>query len=134
MPSVGVRIEGLAELKRKLLALPDAIQRVALRETVKAGSAVVANAVRLRAPESIARTVKIDFEEGLRSRGAKRDKSIANVKVTHPIAHLLEYGPRPHTIHPKDLSGGVLVTEEGEFIGKVAKHPGMRARPFFRPA
>lgn len=50
MSSVTIHVDGLRELERKLLALPDKVNRQVLRKAVSDGAAVVRDEMRLRAP------------------------------------------------------------------------------------
>lgn len=50
MSSVTTHVDGLRELERKLLALPDKVNRQVLRKAVSDGAAVVRDEMRLRAP------------------------------------------------------------------------------------
>lgn len=50
MSSVTIHVDGLRELEKKLLALPDKVNRRVLRKAVSDGAAVVRDEMRIRAP------------------------------------------------------------------------------------
>lgn len=52
------------------------------------------------------------------------------VAAIHPLAPIVEFGAKPHTITPKHK---VLRLADGSFVSGPIQHPGARARPFLRP-
>lgn len=52
------------------------------------------------------------------------------VAAIHPLAPIVEFGAKPHTITPKHK---VLRLADGSFVTGPIRHPGAPARPFLRP-
>lgn len=52
-----------------------------------------------------------------------------------PYANYVEFGTKPHDIHPKNPNGALRFQINGQTIyAKVVHHPGTKAQPFVRPA
>lgn len=123
------KVKGLAEMHRTLQELPVKLERNILRSALVAGARVVANEAKAQVPKDtgeLARGIKV-------SSGTRRGRVTAKVKTTGPhgfIAPWLEYGTGAHRIVAKD--GGFLLVG-GSFV-KSVEHPGIKPRPFFRPA
>lgn len=106
MAKASVRLEGTEELNTQLERLAAALGADAVEEICEGGAAIVANAIRSRAPRgptgNLQRSV---VSKRLRRRGTDPAPAIAAIDyLIGPHAHLVEYG----TVH-------------------------MQARPFFRP-
>jgi HK97 gp10 family phage protein len=126
MANISVRVDGIddvvRELHRRGVDVADGLEVIC-----HAGATVVREAAMRRAPGSIA--------EDLEQKTTRRRRTDVTVEVRpgkahRKIAHLVEFGTRPHMIRPRRrralLIGGRLVAW--------ARHPGARARPFMRPA
>lgn len=53
------------------------------------------------------------------------------------IAHLVEFGTKPHLIAPKGQSGALKIKRgvgPAVYVEGAVRHPGARAKPFMRPA
>ena len=83
-------------------------------------AAEVARAAAVRAPGKIGATV--------RSFGGPTDFAVGSPL---PEAGFVEKGTPPHEIEGKR---GFLRLADGSFVSGPVQHPGMRARPFLRPA
>lgn len=124
-----VRIKGLRELNSFLQQLPPKMEKNVLRGALRAGSRVVAEEARLRAPEKTGL-----LRQGIKvSTGGKGGTVIAKVKVTGKhafIAPWLEFGTAAHAITAK--KGGWI--SFGGVFAKSVQHPGIQPRPFMRTA
>jgi hypothetical protein len=129
-----LHITGLKELQTFLDQLAPKIERNVVRGALRAG------AVKELLPETQANLLKegavktgqliAGLKVGTRSKGGK---VIAYVKAAGPHAYIakwIEYGVRAHNIAAK--TGGWLFF--GGIFAKVVQHPGLRPRPFMRPA
>jgi HK97 gp10 family phage protein len=123
------KVKGLAEMHKTLQELPVRIERNILRSALAVGARVVAREVKLQAPKDtgeLAKGVKVSTD----TRGGR---VIAKVKLTGPHAFIgpwLEFGTKAHKIVAKP--GGFLLVGN-QFVTSV-DHPGIRPRPFMRPA
>lgn len=121
-------VKGLDQLNAFLQQLPVKIERNVLRGSLRAGMNVV-KPVAQSSIHSVSGALAKGLKVGTRARGGT---VTANLRATGPhryIAHLVEFGTRPHRIAAKGKSlffGGVFA--------KSVDHPGARAKPFLRPA
>lgn len=148
-------VKGLKELQAFLDTLPAKVEQNIMRGALRAGANVVLKAARLKVG---AKTGQL--RKGLKVKTAARYGVVtATIKPTGPHAYLgkfLEFGTRPHFISVTDdnkrvngrLSAkrGVKTMESmttvnrrylligGRIVGPSVSHPGVRARPFLRPA
>lgn len=132
------KMEGFGELEKALSALPERVERNVLRKALRAGGRKIIKRARQNIKDKtgtlskslgikVKRTRKgsmVGIEVGARS-GKKQ-------KYDGFYAHMVEFGTRPHAIGRGDNveSGGKLT--RGKQKGR--QHPGMKARPFLRPA
>jgi HK97 gp10 family phage protein len=123
-------IKGGAELQKFLTELPVKVERNIMRSALRAGAKPIAEDIKANAPEDEGDT-KRSVRVSTRSR---RGVVTASVKVGDKKAwyvHLLEFtGAVPHRIAAK--GGGFLKFAGGLY--KAVNHPGMKAKPFIRPA
>ena len=119
-----LRVEGGEELARKL-KLMGTEASAALELAAQTGMAVLESAAEPLAPGP-----------HLVSETTERKQNVATVEMgpdkKHWYYRFLEYGAREHEIEGNPYlafegSGGLMVT-------KKVQHPGMKARPFLRPA
>jgi len=131
-------VHGLAEVKRKLKMLPQAVRNRILRSMAGAGAKVVRDDAALRA--------------GVKKRDilyrASRSKSApgAYVYSVGPEANLFylrfrELGAGPHTMNlklpsklRKNFTPKKVMSDGTTIYGTVVDHPGQQPKPFLRPA
>lgn len=144
-----VSVKGLADLQRHLDALPAKIEANIMAGAVRAAANELKDRAKANCP------VGNPSEEGRRLyghyRGALRDsirvttfrkdgrvyavvkaggKSKKGADVWY--AHLIEFtGAKPHRIKPLNKK---VIAYGGKFFKYIGKHPGMKRRPFMRPA
>lgn len=143
-------IKGLEETIAVLSALPEKMQKSAVRKGLTAGAAVVRDEARFRAPRRSGKFAK-SIKSGSSRRNQDGSYSIA-VRVNDFRGVFFEYGVRPHYItggdgelSPRlltrssrdggasDAKSGALVID-GKFVSGAILHPGFAAKPFLRPA
>ena len=101
-----------------------------MRTALRAGAKVMLDEVKQRIPSD---TGQLRASARVTTRYRKGTAS-ASVKVGNFVAwyaRLVEFGTRPHTIRPKN-PGGVL--RFGGVTTREVQHPGIRPRPYMRPA
>lgn len=142
MAELDIKIEGLAELDRKLRGMTDNLAQRALRNAVRAGATVVLRDMRTRVPVGPAH-----FEHGTKKHSTKHLRDAlristrfsgltASASVTPGkaafLANWLERtGAKAHRI-PKRGNQSHFVPGIGWV--KPFTHPGMKPRPFMLPA
>src|ERR1035437_278908 len=114
-----VHVTGLTDLQRFLDELPAKLQKNVMRGALRAGM----NEIKPVAQQNV-HSVSGELAKGLKV-GTKSKGSIvtASLKATGPhrrVAHLVEFGTKPHTIKAKD--GGALAFAGGVY--KSVQHPG----------
>lgn len=122
-------IKGLADLQKALDTLPAKIEANILRSALRAGAKVILEEAKSRVP------VKTGLlRDGLKVRtGLKKGKATATISTGGKhgfIAKFMEFGVATHEIKAKD--GGSLFF--GSVFASKVVHPGLRPRPFMRPA
>lgn len=128
-----VHVTGLKELQEFLSALPVKMERNILRSALRAG----ANVVKAEAQQQLASHGNVktgELSRGLkvstRAKGGKVTATLrARGKHSH-IAHWIEFGTAAHIIAGKK---GKMLTFAGRTF-KAINHPGIKAKPFMRPA
>lgn len=127
MPVAGkTRIRGARALDKALRDLPGAMGQNVLRGAVREGANVIKDAAHSNLGEKGALVVK--------NRRGKKGLALVSIAL-RPDKWALKFkemGAAPHTITPKKAS--VLADGEGAIFGSVIHHPGVAARPWFRPA
>lgn len=133
------RVEGVAQLQRKLSQYPRAMKKWT-RKAVNAGGTIPLQAGRRNAKEgptkqlkkSIGRKGKTTKGGYINIIGPRRGfrTTLPGGKVYDPVntAHLVEGGTKPHKITIRHRRGKTLATPQ------VIRHPGARAQPFMKPA
>lgn len=141
-------VKGLAELNKYLQTLPAKMEANVMRSGMGAGANVLVKEAKSRAPvgepskegrkkyklyagalrDSIRKSSRIKFGTVMVSikAGGKNKKTGANVYY----AHMIEWGTKAHTISARKGSS----LSFGKFFGQSVKHPGIKPRPFMRPA
>lgn len=126
-------VTGLKELQAFLDELPAKMEQNIMRSALRAG----ANVVKVEAQQQLASNGNVKtgvLSKGLKvSTRAKRGVVTASVKAKGKhgyIAHWIEHGTAAHTISGK--KGKALGFAGGVF--KSVRHPGIKAKPFLRPA
>lgn len=124
-----VKVKGLAELQKMLESLPAKLEANVMRGALRAGMKVVLEDVKNNVPVASGE-LKSGLKIGTKSR---RGVITATVKATGKHAYLapwMEFGTKPHLIEGRD--GGNLYI--GGVYVKSVEHPGVKPRPFMRPA
>jgi len=137
MSNFSFKSDGFKELSRELTKLQGKDARKKLRSALKKGARVIIDQARSNLPSEYStlkkslvsqfrkprtadyQTIKIAFTYG---KGAKYDGW---------YAHMVERGTDPHEINPLNK---LAMNAGDDNIVKSVRHPGVHARPFFRPA
>ncbi len=124
-----VTVTGLSELQALLDTLPVKIEANIMRGALRAGAKPMMQEAKDRVSVASGK-----LRDGLKITTRKsKGQVIAKIVATgahRSIAHLVEFGTRPHQIKAKD--GGAIAFGGGMFSH--IDHPGARPRPFMRPA
>jgi len=129
---VDLKIKGVPELIAKMQMLPDEVQTKILGGATIAAANVFQEEARANVPKRSAQ-----LERAIRVvKGNSKVKGIVGAKVVLKGRHAylgkwMEWGTVAHLITVR--TKGTLVIG-GKAIGKKVKHPGIRPRPFMRPA
>jgi HK97 gp10 family phage protein len=122
-------VKGLKELQAMLDTLPAKMEANIMRSALRAGANVVKNEAQANVPVDTG-----TLRKGLKvSTRLKRGRVTASVRATGKhgwLAHFLEFGTAAHVIKAKP--GKMLVFAGGAY--RAVNHPGIRPRPFLRPA
>lgn len=143
-------IRGVEETIAVLAALPEQMQKNALKRGMRAAAAVVRDEARFRAPRKTGGLAK-----RIKSGNARRETASTysiRVRVDDFRGIFFEYGVAPHFITSGDSNvsarkltqsarnaensagdDSVLVIN-GQFVSGAVFHPGIAAKPFLRPA
>lgn len=120
-----VHVKGLDQLARVLAELPAKLERNVMRGALRAGMKPIQAEARHNVAVSSGQ-----LRDGLKiSVAAKGGTVTAKLRAGGKhgyIARWVEFGTRPHKIPGKLAIGGQVVTG--------VEHPGVRPRPFLRPA
>ena len=142
-------IKGGAQLDQLLQTLPVKLEKNIMRAALTRGARVIAKEAKANAP--VGRPSNVSAKEyggypgALRdsvrvtSRFTKEGQATASVKAGGRTkkgadvfyAHIVEFGARRHLIRPRAKKAMQIGTQ---FIGGEVDHPGVRPRPFMRPA
>lgn len=124
-------IRGGAELQRLLETLPAKMEANILRSALRKGARVIQQDARTRVPMATG-TLRdgIKIKSGLRY-GTARVSVVTTGKHAY-LAQWMEYGTQAHVITAG--KGKVLAFLMGGHPVKSVDHPGVRPRPFMRPA
>jgi HK97 gp10 family phage protein len=136
-------VEGLADLRKALEALPDKLARRYLRAALRRGGLVYQKQAQSRVPvksgalrDSIRVSTQLRRGEVFatikagRTRRAKGKNGVLKGDRAPFYAHFVEFGTQAHRIKPRDRKSLFLA---GVFR-EIVDHPGASARPFMRPA
>jgi len=122
-------VKGLAELQKFLDQFTPKVEANIMRGALRAGMGVVKPAA-----QSGIHNVSGELSRGLKIGTRRRGTTVtANLRATGPhasVAHLVEFGTRPHNISAK-FSGWLSFLN---IFRKSVQHPGSRPKPFMRPA
>ncbi|RYF64041.1 MAG: HK97 gp10 family phage protein, partial [Comamonadaceae bacterium] len=121
-----VKVKGLAELNQFLSQLPAKVEANVLRGALRAGANVVADEVKTQAPVATG-----ELRDSFKVRtSSRKGVAMATVRTKVFYARFIEFGVAAHKIVGK--ANGVL--RFGDTTVRVVDHPGIRPRPFMRPA
>lgn len=125
-PNASAIISGERELMARLNAMAADLKKEISKEALTEGAKIVQRDMSARAPGSIAGAIEIEVDITV-------PVPIARVgpNKDHWYAIFAEYGAKRHTI--KTTTKKVLADGSAVF-GKEVNHPGVRKRPFVRPA
>lgn len=143
-----IHVSGLVDLEKMLRTLPDKMERNILRSALRAGAREIQKEAKERCPSgepsregrwlyghykgALRDSIRISFKKRsswLNYRITAGGKTKRGVDVFY--AHMIEFtGAAAHEITPKKF-GSLFI---GGLFRKAANHPGMRPRPFMRPA
>lgn len=126
MPNVKIQVDGIENVKRALDGQRDAL-RQALEKIVLAGAEVIRSAAESQAPGKIANDM---LKEPAEKTGTKVIVHIGPHKRRW-YAQIVEKGAVAHPVAPRKKKALKLADNT---LRRSAQHPGMRARPFLRPA
>ena len=126
---MSVQIKGAAELQRYLDQLPANVEKNIVRGALRAGTKVMADAVKAAAPEKTGALKKsVRVTAGVRAGRVTSRVVIGDKKAWY--LHILEGGAKPHIIKPRVKSGKKALSF-GERVYAMVHHPGVKANPFF---
>lgn len=134
----GVKITGLRELERTLKKLEPKNSKNVLRAAIRAAGRVVVVEARQNLPSEYDTLSRSLTHKLLKQRSAVRMNLIVGpttgeqARYNGWYAHLVEFGVAPHPI-PKGNGRRIMNIGDGEVATKV-QHPGVKKRPFLRPA
>jgi HK97 gp10 family phage protein len=150
-----VQVSGLADLQKMLQGLPARVEVNVMRGAIRAGQKVIADEAKRRVPKDtgdLAKSIKVKTNMRAQRRGMVRADVVAGDKQAW-YSHLIEFGTgqhytgtgksvrRPYVIRAKGTDGKEASTAQkrralrvgGAMVAQVT-HPGIRPRPFMRPA
>ena len=149
------RIEGLSDLYKTLQTLPAKIEGNIMRGALRAAQGVIRKSAMSMAPVDdghLKKSIKIKFRARSQKFGVIRMHLTAGDKNAY-YAHMIEFGTasfytgkgktvgKPYIIKAKDSTGAELSTGNkrralkiGATMVNQVTHPGIRPRPFMRPA
>lgn len=148
-------ISGLAQLDAMLKQLPATVEGNIMRGALRAGQKVIMEEARARVPVDqgdLKKSIRIQYRARSKKHGWVRMHLVAGGKKAY-TAHWIEYGTASHytgsgrtvgkayIIKAKDSQGRQLGSKlkraalriGAKMVGQVT-HPGIKARPFMRPA
>lgn len=152
MATPGVKVSGLKELAEFMKQLPEKLQKNVMRGALRAGAKVLEAEAKRGAPVD-----EGNLKESIRI-STRNQKGVvtASVKTDDFKAHWNEYGTAAHWISVDEKEAPTRKTRRGEkklslktlnkkmakgslqigsqFVGASVFHPGIKARPFMRPA
>lgn len=137
MANFSFKSDGFKELNRELKKLDGKEARKKLRKSLKKGARVIIEKARSNLPSQYS-TLKKSLVSQFRK---PRTKDYQTIKIAFTYgkrakydgwyAHIVERGATPHEFQALNK---LAMNAGDDNIVKVVKHPGVRARPFFRPA
>lgn len=136
-PSVvdtGFKVDGLAELERRLSELPNKLAKNIMRGAMRAGAATFRADAKARVPVASG-ALRESIRVSARLKGAEVTARVTaggrNRKGDAFYAHMVEFGTQAHAIRSK-YAKPLLIN--GRFVRGELQHPGAAPRPFMRPA
>jgi len=141
-----IQVKGLADLQKFLDQLPAKLEQNVLRGALRAAAKPVMATAKQNAPvgepsdtnkklyklyagalrDSIRLSARIDRKRRMVVASVKAGGKSAKTGADVFYAHMVEFGTRPHSV----VKGSSLRS----YRAQTAQHPGMKARPFMRPA
>ena len=129
MPWFNVKVDrqDLTQLMKSINAW-DAKKRLAVEQALKEGTRDIQKQAKMRVPTRTGKlksTVKQNFK-------ANRMQGMVFSKLQY--AHIVEFGARAHTVHPKKGKFLKIPKGDGFVFVKEAAIPKLAAKPFLKPA
>lgn len=125
-----VNVKGLEELQKFLDQVAPNVEANIMRGALRAGMSVV-KPVAQNNVHSVSGELAKGLRIGTRNRGGVVTSNLRATGPHGPVAHLVEFGTRPHNISAK-VKGGWLSFMN--IFRKIVAHPGTKPKPFMRPA
>jgi HK97 gp10 family phage protein len=124
-----LNVSGLVELNRFLQELPPLVERKILRGALRAGAKPLQQEIKANLPVQTG-----TLRDGVKISSTARGGAVsAKVKATGRHAFLapfVEYGTAAHDIVPEHAKSLIF----GSLFAEAVEHPGMAAKPVWRPA
>lgn len=133
-------LSGVSKLRRTLRRMPETVTE-GVKKEVKGGAARVSSNIQAAAPAS---SIRENISYKLARDGLTARIGLIGMRAARRgfLARIFEFGAKPHVIVPRPdkprnrrrgVQGAMFLASKatGEFFGKLVRHPGMRARPFF---
>lgn len=122
----------VGQLFKKFNDFPDKARDNALRAGVRSAAVVVQKEARILAPKKTKNLMKSIKVKARRT----QDKNVVRFSVTAGsnkafYAHMIEFGISPHLIKIKNKK---LLSKLTKTFGTKVEHPGVKPKPFMRPA
>ena len=129
---INARVTGLAELKRTLATLPQAMQKTAVKGMVAAGASVIRQEAILRAPQYVEAVPAGHPPAGTLKQAIYQARLIADCTQSHEVWVVNVHRGKRFQTHRK---GGQTVNADAYYASWVEYGTvKMSAKPFMRPA
>lgn len=123
------KFKGGAALQQLLDQLPAKLEQNVMRAALRQGMNVIKTEAQANAPEESG-VLREGMKVSTRAKGGVVRATLKTGGKHGYLAPWFEYGTKPHRIAGK--KGSVLAFAAGTY--RAVEHPGMRPRPFMRPA
>jgi len=147
MPTRDVKIEGVKNIEKMLAKLGYEVETRVIRGALRKAAAPIVATARALAPRSsrpgkyghMADSIRAEFPSDEQVRRGRQSMTTVLIRPSYKggksqLAHLVEFGTRPHTIPVRMVRTASGKTYFMRSNWKTVQHPGARARPFLRPA
>lgn len=128
-----LKVDGLAELERRLSELPTKLAKNIMRGALRAGGGVFRAEAKTRVPVASG-ALRDSIRVSARLKGTEVTARVTAGGRTRKgdafYAHMVEFGTQAHAIRSKYAKPLMI---NGRFVRGELQHPGASARPFMRP-